>query len=384
MIAAAASLAVGGGLAGIAVSGAGAYASNVILTKTNAYVADSKLTSAAGVALSALSTATIRAIVGAFSAAVGAGAVGVGVSIGISLARNMIGWEPEAVAAPVLSSDDRLAGGLAFGTKVRIANGPGAGDVFEYLGPPLTPTANDPLCPGSSSARCIDLRRQDYRNPELWKRLGLKDSAAEVQAYSERSSIAATGALSLTATASETIEAIVLAASASLAAGIVGVGLSGAGAASENRIFVLVAAYIDGDGEGADGGISAASISLSATDTSMIRAITGAASLAAAAGVLAGTISIAAAIALNEISTAVEAFIADGDTLVKTTTGAISLSATGNATIRAWTAAASASASFGLGAIGISGAGAAAVNVILTKANAHVDSSKVQSAATCR
>ena len=380
VIAAAASLAVGGGLAGVAVSGAGAYASNVIHTKTNAYVADSKLTSAAGVALSALSTATIRAIVGAFSAAVGAGAVGVGVSIGISLARNTIGWEPEAVAAPTLSSDDRLAGGLAFGTKVRIANGPGAGDVFEYIGPALTPTANDPLCPGSSSARCIDLRRQDYRNPELWKRLGLKDSAAEVQAYSERSSIGATGALSLTATASETIEAIVLAASASLAAGIVGVGLSGAGAASENRIFVLVTAYIDGDGEGADGGISAASISLSATDTSMIRAITGAASLAAAAGGLAGTISIAAAIAFNEISTAVEAFIADGDTLVKTTTGAISLSATGNATIRAWTAAASASATFGLGAIGISGAGAAAVNVILTKANAHVDSSKLQSA----
>ena len=71
-------------------------------------------------------------------------------SIGISLARNTIGWEPEAVAAPALSSDDRLAGGLAVGTKVRIANGPGAGDVFEYIGPPLTPTANDPLCPGSS------------------------------------------------------------------------------------------------------------------------------------------------------------------------------------------------------------------------------------------
>ena len=83
------------GIAGVGVSGAGADATNVILGKTNAYVADSKLTSAKGVNVTATSTATIDAIVGAFSAAVGAGVVGAGVSIGISLARNMIGWTPD-------------------------------------------------------------------------------------------------------------------------------------------------------------------------------------------------------------------------------------------------------------------------------------------------
>ena len=74
------------------------------------------------------------------------------------------------------------------------------GHVFSYVGSSaLTPQ--------------IDLKRQDYRNPDLWKQVGLTsvNAAAEVQAYSEGSSINATGALGYTAMATETINAFVLA-----------------------------------------------------------------------------------------------------------------------------------------------------------------------------
>ena len=84
---------------GTSTTGAGADASNVIFTRTNAYLSGSTLSSAGDVTVTATSTSKIDAIVGAFSAALGAGAVGVGASIGIALARNTIGWTQGAVTA---------------------------------------------------------------------------------------------------------------------------------------------------------------------------------------------------------------------------------------------------------------------------------------------
>jgi hypothetical protein len=89
----AASLSAGIGAVGVAVSGAGAVATNIILTTTHAYVADSVLVSANDVLIEASDTSTIQAIVATASGAVGGGAVGVGVSIGAALARNFIGWD---------------------------------------------------------------------------------------------------------------------------------------------------------------------------------------------------------------------------------------------------------------------------------------------------
>ena len=101
-VSAAASLAVGvGGTAGIAVSGAGAVAQNVILTKTNAYGLDSVLDSAGDVTIGAASTSKISSVVVAASLAIGGGgAAGVGASIGISVARNFIGWTPDGTETP--------------------------------------------------------------------------------------------------------------------------------------------------------------------------------------------------------------------------------------------------------------------------------------------
>ena len=95
----AASIAVGvGGNIGVAVSGAGAGAENVILGKANAFTDNSNLEDIkGGVTLNATDDSDIDATIVAASVAVGAGGqTGVGVSIGVAVARNYIGWNPKA------------------------------------------------------------------------------------------------------------------------------------------------------------------------------------------------------------------------------------------------------------------------------------------------
>ncbi|MBL8812160.1 MAG: hypothetical protein JNM43_18495, partial [Planctomycetaceae bacterium] len=84
---------------GVAVSGAGAYASNVILSTTQAYVVNSTVTSADDFELSAKATGTIRANIKSVAAAVGGGLVGVGVAIGVGIAKNYIGFTASGDAA---------------------------------------------------------------------------------------------------------------------------------------------------------------------------------------------------------------------------------------------------------------------------------------------
>src|SRR5439155_2402859 len=68
VVSAAASLAAGiGGSAGVAISGAGAFSQNVILTHTNAFVDSSVVDSAGDVALEAKSTSAIQSTVAAAS-----------------------------------------------------------------------------------------------------------------------------------------------------------------------------------------------------------------------------------------------------------------------------------------------------------------------------
>ena len=83
----AASLAAAGAFVGVAVSGAGAWASNIILTRTNAHIDSSILKSTGAVAISASDTSSIKALILALSVAVGGGAVGVGASIGLAACR---------------------------------------------------------------------------------------------------------------------------------------------------------------------------------------------------------------------------------------------------------------------------------------------------------
>ncbi len=307
----AASIAAGfGGKAGVAVSGAGAVATNVILTTTNAHIENSTVVNAVDIDLDAENSSAITATIAAASIALGAGGkAGVGVSIGVSIAENFIGWDAEGGRSP-----------------------------------------------------------------------------AEVQAFIRDSSITATGTLTLNAASDSTIDAVVLAGSAAIAAGgTAGVGLSGAGVSATNRIATHIKAYIDGDDDdsvGAAAGISAGVVALHATDASSIEAIAGAATISAAFGGKAGVaLSVGVALAENHISNEVEAYIANADDTLESTAGGIVLDARTRAGIDAITAAASvAIGAAGTAGIAVSGAGAVAKNVILTRTNAYIENSVIDSA----
>ncbi len=192
------------------------------------------------------------------------------------------------------------------------------------------------------------------------------------------SSITASGALNVTATSRETIDANVLSGSVAISGGAGGIGLSGAGAAALNRSSSLIRAYIDGDGAT---GIRASSVHLKADDESKITANVGAASLAAGFGGVGVAFSIGVGIGYNEIRNQVEAAIKNADQGVTTTSGFIKVESIENASIEATASAASISAAIaGSVGVGISGAGAVALNVILTTNNAHVDYSNLNSA----
>ena len=233
---AAASISAAFGETGIAVSGAGALASNTILTHTNAFIDSSDVTSGGAVTISASDTATIQAIIAAASVAVAAGGVGASGSIGIALARNLIGYSLDAAPSHDYTSDQTISG-LANGKRVKVVDGSGprSGDVYEYVGTTI---------PTSTS---VDLSKEDYGDPTSWRLVGLSDAAEQVQAYIHNSHVDATGALMLTATGSQTIDALVLAGSVAIAVGGTGVALTGAGSGAMNKVQVQVHAYIDGD-----------------------------------------------------------------------------------------------------------------------------------------
>lgn len=349
-ISAAASLAAGvSGTAGVGVSGAGAESTNLIGTKTNAFIEDSVINSKGAVSLNAKNNAEIKANVIAASVALGASATaGVGVSIGVAVARNLIGWNVDPNQA---FKYDTGSGSKAMlkGDRVKIKQGARAGDIYEFIGDPAT----------------IDLRTTDYGSTSNWKQVNLTQTVSEVLAYIDPTSIIAGGALTLNAVSSSTINASVTAASVAIAGGIGGASLSGAGVGVDNKIATNVKAFIDGDGSL---GINATSISLTATDASTISTEAQAASIAATFAIGAA-ISVGVSIAKNEISNNVSAYVQNitAKGLVATT-GDITLKAEEKATIIATSNAASVAA----GLAGISGAGAVATNIISNSTRAYI------------
>jgi len=142
-VAVAVSVAIGGSSVGVAVSGAGAESTNVILTHANAYIQDSAIGTSAvkvgNVTISATSTSAIQATIAAVAASVTfGGEAGVGVALGIGVARNFIGWDPTGSNAVETYNSHQQVATLVTGDKVKIASGPMAGEVFEYIGPTLT------------------------------------------------------------------------------------------------------------------------------------------------------------------------------------------------------------------------------------------------------
>ena len=84
-----------------------------------------------------------------------------------------------------------------------------------------------------------------------------------MQAYLKDTAVQASGDLTQSAVARQTVNSVVLAGSAALAAGgTTGVGVSGSGVYAENKIGVDVKSYIDGDRSTGTTGVSADSVTL--------------------------------------------------------------------------------------------------------------------------
>ena len=376
-VAVAASASVGiGGVGGGAGSGAGALAVNTVVSRTNAFIVDSDVTTAGDITISAASTSSIIATIVSISVAVGGGAFGgAALSIGVAIARNQIGVEPGSFdndddAVPPshrISESDPLAATpdtpvlvqISTGETVLIDGGPNFGKVYQYVG---------------TATVMLDLLDTRYDDTRLWREI-TTERPVEVKAYVLDSTIHATGDLEITASSRQSIASIVIAGSAAVSgSGGVGVSGAGAGASSVNRIATQVAAFIEGDLNG--GGVTAKTITVRATDVSSIKADVGAASLAGSIGLGAGiSVSIAIALADNSIANSVEAFALDAT--LTATAGAITIDASENATIRAVTFAASVSIGGGFVGVAVSGAGAAADNRVANRVRAYATNSSL-------
>ncbi|HND53193.1 MAG TPA: hypothetical protein PLV92_12375, partial [Pirellulaceae bacterium] len=339
---------------------------NVILTDTVAYVDHSVVTTSGDVDVQSVDNSLIDALViaASFSASVG-GVAGVGASIGVSLARNFIGWNPNATTNYDYSTDDKPAS-ITKGKRVRVARGARAGDIYEYVG-------SSPIV-GPNEPNGNYLLTQDYGNRKLWKLVNFERESALVAAYSHDSSINATGALNISAKSTQKLESEVFAGAVAVAGGgAAGVGLSGAGANSENRVAIDVQAYVDGDG---NSGITAHDVTITADDESTIDATVGSASLAASFGTAGVSVSVGVSLAHNEITNEVDAWLLQVDQLTTTTgVGDVSVTATEKAKIDATSVAASAAIGGGFVGVGFATAGADAYNEMDTKTNALVDAS---------
>jgi len=404
-ISSAASIALGFGQAGVAVSGAGAGANNVILTNTNASIQNSTILNADDIDIDATNTSSINAIVAVASVAVGGGQVGVGASIGASVARNLLGFDAngqregaqvqayikdssitqagaltldaisnqiitaEVFAGSVAISGGQFAGSLA-GAGVITENSMGA-DVRAYIdgdGPSgisvdsLSINADDlsTISTDAGAASIAAAVGMAGASVSVGAALAANTIDNNVEAYIARASNTNTtdGGISVTADETATISALTFSASAAVTVAIGGSGaLATTGAI--NTLTSNVAAYI----ENSSSVQSSTGVLVSANDTSTISAEIVSVSLSA------GLVSLAVGVTLtdNAISNAVTAYIANS----AVTAGGnndISVLATSNPTITTTNTVGAVSYGFG-GA----GAGGSSVTTIGGTTEAYVD-----------
>ncbi|MEY2514639.1 MAG: large repetitive protein, partial [bacterium] len=344
-----------------AFSGGGVEATNVILTKTQALIVNSDVTSAADVSLSATDTPTIDASVVSLATALGGGVFAGAVAVGVSIARNLIGWRQTPTTATHTTHSADSAGlitanivDLVAGDTVAVTDGVRAGDVYRFLG---------------TAAAQVDLSLEDFADTTRWQQVGLVRDPAEVAASISASSLRAT-ALTQKATANATITADVASIAVALAVGLrMGAALAGAGVDVRNRIAVAVDASI-ADTRGA-GIVTGGPIRLMAQDSSTITTTGGAAVVAATLGPLGAvgaTIGVAQATA--DMSSSVQAGTRSAK--VTTTGGGLEILATERAVANGTSSIAAVAAGFGLGGA-LSGAGARQDVNIATSTKAFVD-----------
>ncbi|WP_165229868.1 hypothetical protein, partial [Aquisphaera insulae] len=196
-----------------------------------------------------------------------------------------------------------------------------------------------------------------------------------VLANIDGSSVASDGAVSLSASSSETITAVTVGIGGVLKGSSGGFSWAGAGSGSGNSIAQATEATITDCSGTSSGGLALevssghqGAISLTASDTSKITAGAGVLSLAFPTGASSNTIVVGASVAVNNIGTADDRdrVVAEIDNSKVTSDGALDLEATSKATIKSYTYTGSGSVGSGQTGetVGIAGAGAGSGNFI--------------------
>ncbi|WP_236960758.1 beta strand repeat-containing protein [Methylobacterium durans] len=422
----------GGGAAGVGVSGGGAFASNSIRGTVNATVDSSRITSAAGLTVTATATSQITAIVSAAAASGGGGgAAGVGVALGVGGAENRIGrWttsgtdgnrkdtlaaDAMAVEAAVKNATLDIAGALAVeatsnqtisATVVAAAaaiqgggaagvSGSGAGAVTANAIGVVTRATIDGDGTGGIQAGSVSVKASDTSaitaatgaaalsaagggaagvSVAVGFALALNTIAGTVEAAIRNADTGLTtrsGGVSVSATSNGRIKAVSAAAALSVGGGgAAGVSVSSGGAGAANVITTKTNALVSGSTLTVRGGAS----SVTASATSDIQALIVAAAAAAGGGGAAGVgVSVGVGIAVNVIGAGNEVQASLGTTSADAD-GALSVTATARQTIKADVAAVSASVQgAGAAAVSVAGAGVGASNVIAVATRATID-----------
>ncbi|CAM2780863.1 LEPR-XLL domain-containing protein [Vibrio rarus] len=415
-----------GSSGGLSISGAGANSINSIHGETLTYLDGVDVENAGAVTLDAENTSDISATVASVSVAGGGGSGGgIGVSIGASVSENEIGTSGDrlSIASYIQDSSVNASGDLSLTASgdmtifagvgaggMAVAGGSGGGlagagsgvsatnDVYAAVASYID-NLNAASATISANSISISATSESTITAELGSAslgiaagaggagtltigISIADNTIDVNTSSyllNAGSVDSSGAISVSSSTTNDIDATSVAATASFAAGAGGaVSISGAGAEAVNSINGETLAYIEGSQID-----SASQVSLTASDTSDIDATVAAVAVSAAAGASGGVgVAIGAALASNNIGNsgsrqAVRSYVKNSGI---TTTGALNLDADGNMTVFSGVGAGSMAISGGAGG-GVSGAGAgvSTVNDIYTDVETYIDNSSASS-----
>ncbi len=330
----------GGGGTGISVGAAAAI--NEITNTVEAFIDGSSVTAAAGVSLGANETATIQALTigGAVAVAAGSGSstavAGAGAGSGNTVANDV---EAYIASSPDVTSQ---AGGVSISSvdnTSATANGGGVGIAVGAA----------PSDSGLAVTIGISAATNKVTN--------------QVLAYIASSRVSAAGNVDLSATEKANIQALSIGGAISVGAsgGGDGAGVGAAGAGSGNTIADTVEASIqDGSSVTTSAG---GNVNLSALDEPTITANAGGVGIAGGAASESGvSVSLGVAVAINSVADPVKAFIS-GSTV--SAAGTVSLSASETANIQALTIGGAIGVAGGGGSsVGVAAAGAGSGNTI--------------------
>ena len=431
--ASASSVAAAGGLVGVALSGAGASAVNAVTSNTSAKISGAQLLAAGSITVQAVNSAAINASVLATSMAAGLGLAGVGVSIGAAISRNYIGYDmranrvagrgltsaiventtsastglgaltvtaasSQAITANVFAGSMAVAGGIVglarSGSGVEALNLI-ASDSLAAIRGSATGLTLASVSLSATNLSSIDANAGAVAMSLAGGGLSLSGSVAVTLAENRISSSttaeisrnAASGAfgsvttqsggISVSARDEAEIRSVASAAALAASVGIIGVAISGAGAASENTIHTATTVLADHMTL-----YAAADIDFTAESSATILSTVISAAVSLGGGVVGAATSIGASLAKNTIgSTAQDGVFALSNGAVLTAAGDVSFAASMSSRIEATVASIAVALAEGLSANSAAGSGAAVDNTIGYSVSALVTGGSITASA---